>query len=68
MTMRALFVLSSDVANSHICISFFHVLCLSLSNVGGAKYFEAIVSFSFATNVKYKELRLQSLAYVEMPF
>ena len=62
------FVLSNDVAISQICISFFHVLYLSLSNVGGEKYFEAIVSFSSATNVKYKELRLQHSVYGEMPF
>ena len=58
-TMRAHFVLSSDVNNSHIYISFFHVLYLSLSNAGGAKYSEATVSFSSATIVKYKEFRVQ---------
>ena len=67
-TMRALFVLFSDVAISQICISFFHVLYLSLSNVGGEKYFEALVSFSSATNVRYKELRLQYSVYGETPF
>ena len=57
-TMRALFVLSSELASSHIDISFHHVLYLSLSNAGGGKYLEAIVSFSSATIVKHKELRL----------
>ena len=57
-TMKALFVLSSEVTSSHIFISLFHVLYLSLSNVGGEKYLEAIVSFSSATIVKNKELRL----------
>ena len=53
-TMGALFVLSSDVTNTQVSISFFRVQYLSLSNVDGAKYFEAIVSFSSATNVKIK--------------
>ena len=57
-TMRALFDLSSEVTSSHIFISFHHVLYLSLSNVGGGKYFESIMSFSSATIVKNKELRL----------
>ena len=56
--MRALFVLSSEVASSHINISFRHVLYLSLTNAGGGKYLEAIVSFSSATIVENKELRL----------
>ena len=56
--MRALYVLSSEVASSHISISFRHLLYLSLSNPGGGKYLEAIVSFSSATIVKNKELRL----------
>ena len=53
--------------SSHIFISFLHVLYLSLSNAGGGKYLEAIVSFSSATIVKYKELRLQHL-HTETPF
>ena len=57
-TRRALFVLSSEVTSSYMFISFLHVLYLSLSNAGGGKYLEAIVSFSSATNVKYKEFRL----------
>ena len=62
-SMRAHFVLSSEVISSYIFISFFHVLYLSLSNVGGAKCFGAIVSFSSATIVKYKEFRVQHSAY-----
>ena len=57
-TMRALFILFSELVRSHINISFRHVLYLSLSNAGGGKYLEAIVSFSSATIVKHKELRL----------
>ena len=52
------------------CIQFFMQIFHSILriNAGGAKYFEAIVSFSSATNVKYKELRLQHSLYVETPF
>ena len=53
-SMRACFAFLTHVAISQICISFFHVLYLSVSKTSGEMYFEAIIPFNSATNVNLK--------------
>ena len=53
-TMRACFTFSTHIAISQICISFFHMLYLSVSKTGGEMYFKAIVLFNSATNDNLK--------------
>ena len=50
------FTFSTHVAISQICISFFHVLYLSVSKTGGKMYLETIILFNSATNVNLKIL------------
>ena len=52
--MRARFAFLTYVAISQICISFLHMLYLSVSKIGGEMYFKAIVMFNSATNVNLK--------------
>ena len=52
--MRVRFTFSTHVAILEICISFFHVLYLSVSKTAGEMYTEAIALFNSATNVNLK--------------
>ena len=55
-TMGARFTFPIHIAMSQICISFFHVLYLSISKTGGEMYFKAIVTFNSVTNVNLKTM------------
>ena len=55
--MGVCFTFSTHVAISQICISYFHVLYLSVSKTGREMYFEAIVMFNSATNVNLKIMK-----------